>query len=302
MSTNRQLKLVTNEFFGDVACDFYRIADSDEVLLTREQIGTALEYENPRAAIAKIHLRHHDRLDKHSVRIPFEKGVSTLESPARQNTGGEQETVFYDSRGVMEICRWSQQPKANAFIDFVWEVMNKFLKGELAIAREMGCVYGSIPDVLCELKDSVVQLAVDMGNMAESIRKIEKSSSYTSYYVRMMLRSGYDNRWASRQGKRVRLLAEFIGIEDKKLLQKIYREMERRYGVELNKFCSDYRKQTHKERCSTLAVISFNITLKEMFDAIVTEMMSFCKIPEPQESMSDSEIEKLFSELSVPIS
>ena len=44
------LKLVTTETFGNVPCDFYRNIN-DDILLTRNQIGTALEYSDPSKAI-----------------------------------------------------------------------------------------------------------------------------------------------------------------------------------------------------------------------------------------------------------
>lgn len=55
------LKLITIETFGDLSCNFYRNMN-DDILLTREQIGTALEYVNPREAIKNIHRKHRDRL------------------------------------------------------------------------------------------------------------------------------------------------------------------------------------------------------------------------------------------------
>lgn len=48
------LKLITTETFGDLFCNFYRNMN-DEILLTREQIGLALEYSDPINSIYKIH-------------------------------------------------------------------------------------------------------------------------------------------------------------------------------------------------------------------------------------------------------
>lgn len=47
------LKLVTTENFGNLECNFYRNMN-DDILLTREQIGQALEYANPAKAIQKF--------------------------------------------------------------------------------------------------------------------------------------------------------------------------------------------------------------------------------------------------------
>lgn len=60
------LQLITTENFGSISCDFYRNMNND-ILLTREQIGSALEYKYPDDALSKIHRRHKDRLDQFSV-------------------------------------------------------------------------------------------------------------------------------------------------------------------------------------------------------------------------------------------
>ena len=45
-NTMTNLKLITTETFGDLSCNFYRNMN-DDILLTREQIGQALEYSDP---------------------------------------------------------------------------------------------------------------------------------------------------------------------------------------------------------------------------------------------------------------
>ena len=62
------LKLITIENFGELQCNFYRNMN-DDILLTREQIGTALEYSNPSTAIKNLHRKHKDRLDSLSMKI-----------------------------------------------------------------------------------------------------------------------------------------------------------------------------------------------------------------------------------------
>ena len=130
---NTELVLAINEPFGSVSCNFYRTDDTVDIWVTREQIGMALEYENPRDAIRLIHMRHPERLDKYSIITPLEKrGVQNELSPSI-NSGGEQFTYLYSAKGIMEICRHSNQPKADQFIDFVWDVMDKLIKGDLAL-------------------------------------------------------------------------------------------------------------------------------------------------------------------------
>lgn len=110
------LALAKSEMFGNVQCDFWR-DESNEIWMTRDQIGTALEYADPRKAISNIHERYKDRLDKFS-------GTLKMRTPS-----GMQDTVLYTAKGVYEICRWSRQPKADEFYDMVYDLLESLRKG-----------------------------------------------------------------------------------------------------------------------------------------------------------------------------
>lgn len=113
----KNLQLVKSENFGEIHCDIYK--SKDEFFMTREQIGRSLGYSDPNDAIRKIHDRHKERLDKFSV------------SDRLSGTDGKRyQTYLYTRKGIMEICRWSQQPKADAFMDWVWDVMDGLITGE----------------------------------------------------------------------------------------------------------------------------------------------------------------------------
>ncbi len=139
------LQLVKSEKFGSVQCDFYGNG-KNEFFMTREQIGQSLEYKtDPANAIAKIHQRHADRLDKFS-------GVVKLSTPS-----GTQETTVYTRKGIMEICRWSQQPGADAFMDFVWEVMDSLMSGKTQLVpkrRSLGETNAAARIITQTLKDA----------------------------------------------------------------------------------------------------------------------------------------------------
>lgn len=113
------LTLITTETFNNLPCNFYRNIN-DDILLTREQIGQALEYAYPDDALSKIHKRHFDRLDPLSVVV---KLAST--------DGKIYDTTLYSERGIMEICRWSNKPKANDFMDWTWDIISKYRHNEL---------------------------------------------------------------------------------------------------------------------------------------------------------------------------
>lgn len=137
---NQNLQLIKTENFGTIQCDFWRDENGD-ILMTREQIGRALGYADPHRAIYKIHERNRDRLDKFSV-------VSKLTT----TDGKAYETYLYTAKGVYEICRFSRQPKADIFMDWVWDVVESIRKHGAYMTPE------KIEEVLMN-PDTIIQLA-----------------------------------------------------------------------------------------------------------------------------------------------
>ncbi|MBQ7220747.1 MAG: hypothetical protein IJS28_07195 [Synergistaceae bacterium] len=109
------LVLFTTKTFNGVHFDCYvGQEDSGDFWATRTQIGELLEYSEPGTAIKNIHLRNKDRLDRFSR-------VAQIELPS----GGSQEVVLYNFKGLLEICRYSNQPKADAVMDWLWDVADE---------------------------------------------------------------------------------------------------------------------------------------------------------------------------------
>lgn len=122
------LTLVNKSHFGKIVCNVYYDKQGN-ILMTREQIGKALGYSNPQKAIDKIHQRNKERLDKFSSTVKL--GVE-LKDGRKQ----ERELVLYTRRGVYEICRFSKQPKANAFYDWVYDLLEGLASGQIKIELE----------------------------------------------------------------------------------------------------------------------------------------------------------------------
>ena len=110
------MELLTTKTFNGNALDCYVEQGQEQTgdfWATREQIGTLLEYENPADAIAIIHHRNKDRLDRFSTTFNL-KGEAGL-----------RKTTLYSFKGLLEICRYSNQPKANDIMDWLFEVADE---------------------------------------------------------------------------------------------------------------------------------------------------------------------------------
>ncbi len=138
-----KLQLTESKKFGTMQCDFWRDEKGD-ILLTREQIGSALEYSNPQKAIDNLHGRNKDRLGKFSVTLDL-----------RGTDGKIYKTTLYTAKGVYEICRFSRQPKANQFMDWVWDAVESIRKHGAYLTPQ------KIEEVLMD-PDTIIKLATQL--------------------------------------------------------------------------------------------------------------------------------------------
>ncbi|GAQ24253.1 phage antirepressor KilAC domain-containing protein [Tepidanaerobacter syntrophicus] len=153
------MQLVKSANFGVVKCDFYSDRDNREIWMTREQIGRALEYSNPQKAIDNLHIRNKDRLDKFSVTLKL-----------RATDGKLYDTKLYSAKGVYEICRYSRQPKADAFMDWVWDIVESIRKHGAYMTPEVIERTLSDPDFIIKL---ATQLKEERQARIEAEKKIE---------------------------------------------------------------------------------------------------------------------------------
>ena len=85
--------------------------NNKDAWFTRTQIGEALGYDDPNRQVARLHNRHKERLDPLSVVVK----LTTTD-------GKMYDTFLYSFRGVLEICRWSKQDRANEVMDALYDM------------------------------------------------------------------------------------------------------------------------------------------------------------------------------------
>ena len=120
LATTRNINGITLNCYCESGQEY-----SGDFWATREQIGRFLGYHNPKNAIGKIHERNKERLDKFST-------VRQIDTPLR----GIQTATVYSFKGLLEICRFSNQPKANEVIDVLWDVFDEIRRTGMYITTQ----------------------------------------------------------------------------------------------------------------------------------------------------------------------
>ncbi len=251
------LKLIKTETFGDLSCNFYRNMN-DDILLTREQIEQALEYADPIKAIQKIYLKHQDRLEPLSMRI---KGSTQIWGDLTKSE--EQERVYYTERGIMEICRWSRQPKANLFMDWVWDVIEAYRHNKLT------------PQInITPLTDAITTLTQSMTQMQQDINTLKGQSQKKSLPTKI------HSRWKTNTFNKLRLLTDYTNEHSNQevtlsdTLHITINEMQDTYDIELSDYIRDYMLENSSEtKPYDLDVINYYKDIRNSYTLTVDSIL-----------------------------
>lgn len=252
------LKLITTETFGDLSCNFYRNMN-DDILLTREQIGQALEYSDPIKAIQKIHLKHKDRLDELSMLI---KGTTQIGGNLTKSE--EQERIYYTQRGIMEICRWSRQPKADKFMDWVWDIVEKYRANELVPVQQIDKT--PISDAISSMTQAITTLTNNMITMQQDMQELKQSQRN-----RYLLEKRYPSAWYKKIAPKYKMLMDYFDCTRSELYSSIYKELEDTYNIDINQIHEDYCYENYllKDECYPMDAIEHNRQLRDALTLLI---------------------------------
>ena len=296
MATNNPMTVITSKSFGALNVDVYQ-NDKHQYYMTREQIGAALEYTSPVVAIKKIHDRYADRLDALS-------SITNLVIEVGNHTQMRQ-TYVYSLRGVMEICRFSRQPKADAFMDFCWDIMESLMRGDSVLATPQmdAALSKEFIDVrLHALFDSMKNLQSELDStrkdLSEQIEEARATSnealnviSSVSQCVHQIKDKQMDNAiraksytprnvfqdemsaWRKDLYSKIGVIANTKGYTNKETLHKIYEYLNRNYGFVLEDARAKYIKRTNRSgKISTIDIIEDDTTWKSVMGSVVADM------------------------------
>lgn len=263
------LKLITTETFGDLSCNFYRNMN-DDIFLTREQIGIALEYSDPMNAIYKIHKRHQDRLDNLSICI---------------SDGLGHEIYYYNERGIMEICRWSNSKKANLFMDWVWDIIEKYRHNELQ------------PN-LQPLIDSLSILTQTITTMQQDINTLKESQS-----AKKLTEKKY-SRWKTNTFNKLNTILSYVNTHSEEnlklseIIHLVIQETEDTYNIEINDYVEAYKSEFNLDANPyAIDVINHYKDIKDMFTLTLDSIMNRLNLLDNTKSASKNIFDILAEEI-----
>ena len=241
-------KVATTRKFGDLDVHVYENSKK-EFFMTREQIGRALEYNNPATSITMIHKRNAARLD------PLSTHNKLLQVEGNRTV--ERNVLCYSLRGVMEICRFSTQPKANAFMDFCWDVMTALMKGEAVLAnastpgqqrfdlmnKEVLSIQKGQEELVAKMDaletarkqdrqaiDNVLFVCKQLAQTIQTMNQTKQPGSYTPHKSEQPTTYKGRSEWRSELYNTVNMIVRLTGLTMNAVLKQGYDYIGRNYG------------------------------------------------------------------------
>lgn len=294
MATNNPMTVITSKSFGALNVDVYQ-NDKHQYYMTREQIGAALEYTSPVVAIKKIHDRYADRLDALS-------SITNLVIEVGNHTQMRQ-TYVYSLRGVMEICRFSRQQKADAFMDFCWDIMESLMRGDSVLATpQMDAALSkefidvrlhALFDSMKSLQDELKSTRKDLSEQIEEARATSNEALNTISSVSQCVHQIKDKQmddairstrnftprkdvmsdWRKKMYERINVIAAINEMKVQDVFRDVYEYMNRVYTFvieeERRKYCARTGRTGH---IPTIDVVEASTMYKSIFGALVEDL------------------------------
>lgn len=116
------LEIIKHTDFYGVDCDFYK-TDTDDIVMTAEQLGRCLGYAEARKAVGKI-------VERNAYMKEAEFSAVVKMTTAQ---GTAQNTRIFSEDGIYEITMLSKTEKAREFRAFVRKTLKAIRKGEVKV-------------------------------------------------------------------------------------------------------------------------------------------------------------------------
>lgn len=229
-----KISLATSRSFGDLNVDVYE-DEKKEFFMTRSQIGTALEYGSPQKAIDKIIERNKERFIDNSVTVNL-----------TATDGKSYNTNVLTLRGVMEICRLSRQPKADKFMDFVWDIMESLYRGDSVLATPQmntGLMPEAVQTMISQLLDEQNKLKRSVDEVLHSVKAIQEKQIENKTIAMRKEEKPQISEWRKNLYSKCNVIAENEDITVGNLLHQVYEHISKFYGFNYEAEQENYFKR-----------------------------------------------------------
>ena len=172
------------------------------------------------------------------------------------------QVYYYTEKGVMEICRWSKSKRANEFMDWVWDIIEKYRHNELT------------PD-LAQITNTLTSITNTLTSLTQVVSSMQQEINIIKAQNQPKLPKKKWSYWSTKMYPKYQLLTDYFHITHKELYKNLYSELQNTYpDIDLNQEIDDYCYENKLDSAYTLDVIEHNLTLRKLFESIVDNLLN----------------------------
>ncbi len=164
----------------------------------------------------------------------------------------------------MEICRWSNKPKANQFMDWVWDIIEKYRNHELSSTQQIDIT--PITEAITSMSQAITTLTNNMTIMQQDIHELKQAQSQPT--IETTYKKPY-NPWFAKMQKKYKLLEEYFDITRGQLYKNILWELENLYDIDTQQIQADYCYENNISSCYPLEPYEFTPKYRDMIEQII---------------------------------
>ena len=221
-------------------------------------------------------MKHRDRLDNYSclIKSDFSRGVR---SGGIDSNGAIQDRMFYNRKGIMEICRWSRQPLADKFMDWCWEIMDRLISNSLntvTLSREEYSMIVNAANEVGQLNKVNEQLTRQLQIISAQNTTMQDKLSRMWQKIMLIVPPAYYSSWKNKMSQKIVSLAKILGYTNdddrKSIYGDIYSMMRSDYDIDLDSYKENYLlSQIDCKNVAMIDVIDSDTSLRDIFEEIV---------------------------------
>lgn len=224
--------------------------------------------------------------------------------PQNGGVGVNAETVYYTQRGLMEICRWSRQPKADLFMDWAWDIIEsyKFNKTQDYV-QLIKTNHDSLTQAITTLTNNMVAMQQDIQSI-KAMQTTEKSTDKDESLKKKLPEKKY-SRWKTRTFTKLNTLLSYVNKNSDEnmtlpnIIHLIIAETEDTYSIEINDYVDAYKSEFSLDSNPyAIDVINHYKDIKDMFTLTLDSILERLHITE---SIINNRPKNIFDELAAQL-
>ena len=249
------LVIFTHENFGNVRV----VTIDDEPWMVGKDIAEALGYTDTVHAVLD-HVDDDDRVNSKT------QGQNVPEF-------GQRGTWLINESGLYSLIFSSKLPAAKEFKRWVTKEVLPTLRKTGSYTMNSQALQATM-NWMSDANERLEKLERYCVKAGKMVKEVKNNVGFINYMLSRNSRAKKASRWKMITKPKLKALAEYYGVDEKKVLHGIYISMEDEYDFDLRDYIDEYKFVNDLDSCSAYDVVDADRNLRQIFDSVIDGLLA----------------------------